>query len=82
MSPENVAQYQADIERGDRSRIPGAVRASLGIYNTAEEVDVLVEALVHVARGEYAGTYVLDSASGAYAPQGYQVRFEEFFSFH
>ena len=80
--PEEAARHQADIERGDRSRIPGAVRASLGIYNTQEEVDALVEALTRVARGEYAGAYVLDPATGDYSPQGYRVCFEEFFSFH
>ncbi len=82
VSPEEEARYQADIERGDRSQIPGAVRASLGIYNTPEDVDILVEALTHVARGEYAGDYVLEPASGAYSPRGYQVCFDEFFSFH
>jgi hypothetical protein len=44
--------------------------------------DALVEALTRVARGEYAGAYVLDPATGDYSPQGYQVCFEEFFSFH
>ena len=81
LSPEEAAQHQADIERGDRSRIPGAVRASLGIYNTREEMDILVEALTHVARGNYTGTYALNPATGAYCPQDYQACFDEFFSF-
>ncbi|HET92189.1 MAG TPA: aminotransferase class V-fold PLP-dependent enzyme [Chloroflexi bacterium] len=79
--PEEIARYQAGIERGDRSHIPGAVRASLGIYNTAAEVDILVEALTRIARGEYAGEYELDPITGDYTPLGYTVRFEEHFSF-
>ncbi len=79
--PEEIARHQAAIQRGDRSHIPGAVRASLGIYNTQAEVDILVEALAQIARGEYAGEYELDPATGDYVPIGYSVQFEEYFSF-
>ncbi|MBN1180038.1 MAG: aminotransferase class V-fold PLP-dependent enzyme [Anaerolineae bacterium] len=81
VSPEEAQAYQAAIERGDRTRIPGAVRASLGIYNTRAEVDELVAALSRIARGDVAGDYVLDRSTGDYALQGYAVRFEDFFSF-
>ncbi len=81
VSPQEAARYQADIERHDRSNIPGAVRASLGIYNTQEEINTFVEALGEIAQGAYRGEYVLDTRTGDYHPRGYTVRFEQFFSF-
>ncbi len=32
-------------------------RASFGLYNTDEEIDVLVDMLNRIARGAYRGTY-------------------------
>jgi selenocysteine lyase/cysteine desulfurase len=81
VSPSEAARYQAAIERGDRSDIPGAVRASLGIYNTPQEVDALVDALKDIVQGRYTGVYELDACTGDYHPQGYTVSFEKYFSF-
>lgn len=36
---------------------PGMVRASFGLYNTCEEIDLLVDMLHRIASGDYAGTY-------------------------
>lgn len=81
VSDAEAARYQAAIERGDRARIPGAVRASLGIYSTRADVDQLIRGLTNVAQGAVTGTYVLDRATGDYLPEGYSTSFEEFFSF-
>jgi len=48
----------------------GAVRASLGLYNTADDIDALVDALGRIARGERAGAYARDAA-GDYRPAGW-----------
>jgi len=48
----------------------GAVRASLGLYNTAADIDALVDALERITRGECAGAYARD-ASGDYRPAGW-----------
>jgi selenocysteine lyase/cysteine desulfurase len=37
--------YRQDRMRGDRRRIPGMVRASLGVYSTGEDVELLGRAL-------------------------------------
>jgi selenocysteine lyase/cysteine desulfurase len=81
VSDAEAARYQAAIEEGDRANIPGAVRASLGIYNTRADVDELIRGLMNIAQGEIAGTYRLDRATGDYLPEGYSAHFEEFFSF-
>jgi cysteine desulfurase / selenocysteine lyase len=60
----------------DRSVIPGTVRASFGIYNTREEVDVLCEALEAVAAGRYLDGYLLNKERGEY----YRTDMEENFS--
>jgi selenocysteine lyase/cysteine desulfurase len=47
---------------------PGMVRASFGLYNTCEEVDVLVEMLDRIARGAYRGTYEPRMNGSEYVP--------------
>ena len=46
--------------------MPGLVRASFGMYNTAEEVDVFIDAVGRIARGKYYGRYQQDARSGEY----------------
>lgn len=75
---EEVARYAEAAARGERQPVPGLVRLSLGCYNTIEELDVAVEALGRVARGEYAGRYRTD-AGGEYYPEGYEVEWERYF---
>ena len=44
LPPDEIARYRQDVLAGDRTRIPGAVRASAGISVTAEEVDRFLDA--------------------------------------
>lgn len=66
---------------GDKSNMPGLIRASFGMYNTTEEVDFFVDALVHILRGEYAGDYTQNIATGEYTPANWQPDFNQFFRF-
>ncbi len=66
---------------GDRSDMPGMIRASFGLYNTMEDVDALVYALSCVANGQYSGKYHQDIASGEYIPDGWAPEFDKYFSF-
>jgi cysteine desulfurase/selenocysteine lyase len=66
--------YRAFRERvlsGDRTDMPGLVRASFGCYNTIEEIDTLVEWLQRIRAGETHGEYILDPRHGSYAPRGW-----------
>ena len=47
---------------------PGMVRASFGLYNTCEEVDILVDMLHRIARGEYRGIYEPRMNGAEYVP--------------
>jgi hypothetical protein len=49
------------------------VRVSFGCYNTAEEVDWLVQALHNIAAGEIAGVYEQDRASGAFTERTFHA---------
>ncbi len=43
-------------------------RASFGLYNTDEEIDVLVDMLNRIARGAYRGTYEPRMNGAEYVP--------------
>ncbi|MFZ5918383.1 MAG: aminotransferase class V-fold PLP-dependent enzyme [Chloroflexota bacterium] len=66
---ETAQTYQQEILQGDRSNLPGLVRASFGCYNTAAEIDHLAAMLERIAAGDYRGDYVLHKASGDYVPR-------------
>ena len=78
----NETQARAVRERmlaGDRSTMPGLIRASFGLYNTIEEIDILADALTHISRGDYRGNYVQDRASGEYKPLDWQPEYSKYF---
>ena len=67
-----------DILHRRRDRMPGMVRLSFGVYNTIDEIDQLIEALVAIARGKHA-SYQVDRATGMYTPEGWQDTFSRSF---
>ena len=52
LSRKDVAAYREDVLRGDRSRMPGAVRASAGLSTTRADIDRLLEAVARIAGGD------------------------------
>jgi hypothetical protein len=60
--------------------VPGAVRASFGIYSTCDDVDALADALTMIAEDRYQGVYDLDLPSGTYTPRGFAPDFAGYFS--
>ncbi|HSV69052.1 MAG TPA: aminotransferase class V-fold PLP-dependent enzyme [Methylibium sp.] len=71
LSAVEAADVRRDILNGDARAMPGMVRISFGLYNTIAEVDAVVDALAVIARGEFAGVYMQDPASGEYAAVGF-----------
>jgi selenocysteine lyase/cysteine desulfurase len=68
-SEAEVAEYRNEVRRGDRSRMPGAVRASAGINTTEEDVSRLVQAVARIAGGEPTPVdYVQDRRTGDFIP--------------
>jgi selenocysteine lyase/cysteine desulfurase len=68
-----------EIIAGDRSRLPGMVRASFGCYNNFEDVDRLTGMLQIIASRTYKGDYVLDAKAGTWWPKGFEYDFAESF---
>jgi len=71
--------WRQQAAEGDKSSLPGMVRASLGCYNTEDDIDRLAEAVEMIARGEYSGDYVVHQPSGDLIPAGYAEQFADFF---
>lgn len=80
VDPQDVLQYRDEIRRGNKSRVPGMVRASFGLYNTREDVDTLVTWLKRIAAGDYRGHYHIDPAHGDYQPEEPVPSLDAYFS--
>lgn len=65
---------------GDKSNMPGMFRVSFGLYNTLEEVDILIDALKRISKGEYQGEYRQERSTGEYCPDNWKPDFESHFS--
>jgi cysteine desulfurase/selenocysteine lyase len=68
VGPEEAEKVRVEIVSRDRTNVPGAVRASVGIYNDTSDIDALVEALKVIQRGEHSKSYVMCKETGNYAP--------------
>ncbi|MEW5796207.1 MAG: aminotransferase class V-fold PLP-dependent enzyme [Candidatus Zixiibacteriota bacterium] len=74
-------KYELEILNRDRSHLPGAVRASFGLYNTIEDVDWFATMVAKIATREYSADYVLDKERGEYQPRDFVFKFDEYFRF-
>jgi cysteine desulfurase / selenocysteine lyase len=79
LSPEESNRVREEILADDRHDMPGLVRISFGMYNTAAEVDVIVEALTAIAQGKYAGHYEQDAKTGEYHAVEWQPDLAQYF---
>ncbi len=81
VSPEEDEKFTAEVLAGNKSNMPGMVRASFGCYNNEQDVDALREILERIVIKDYRGHYVQDSCSGAFHAEGYEIPFHKYFSF-
>jgi selenocysteine lyase/cysteine desulfurase len=69
LSADEIDSYRDDVRRGDRSRIPGAVRASAGLNTTEADIDRLLAAVREIAAGGRPPVdYEQDPHTGDYFP--------------
>ena len=78
---EQSIRLRAEIKRGNKANLPGAVRISFGFYNTEEEIDQLIDALEKISRKEYRGKYRLDEKLGEYLPEDFSFDYQKYFDF-
>jgi selenocysteine lyase/cysteine desulfurase len=79
LSDDQVEAFRARMRAHSHAGVAGAVRASLGFYNTRQEIDALIAALQAVAAEEFAGVYEEDQITGDYLPVGSAERIGEVF---
>ena len=82
LSDEEAESWRDDFLAGDKSKMPGMVRMSLGCYSSKEDVDRLITMIKKVAAGDYAGEYVVVKETGEYVPKGYSEPFDDYFKFN
>ncbi len=80
LNQSEAETVRQNILSGDRSDMPGLVRASFGLYNTVDDIEILIEALNKISRGDYTGDYRQDSANGEFKPLGWKPFYEKYFS--
>ncbi len=79
LTSEESNRVRHDILANNRHDMPGLVRISFGMYNTAEEVDVIVQALTTIVQDKYAGHYEQDVKSGEYHAVNWQPDLAQYF---
>ena len=79
LDEDEAHEWRDQLLAGDKSNMPGMVRASFGCYSNSDDVDRLVEMLQRITRGDYYGDYTLDRATGEYRPRGFEEPLEDFF---
>jgi selenocysteine lyase/cysteine desulfurase len=80
LSPNEALIVRDQMLAGNKSEMPGLIRVSFGLYNTIEDIEILIEALNHIKNGRYKGKYVQNRASGEYTPEDWKPDFERYFS--
>lgn len=79
LSEDEQVTWHERVLNGNRTDLPGMVRASFGCYNDTEDIGRLIDMLKQVARGDYRGDYEVDPGSGDFIPKNYPERFSEYF---
>jgi selenocysteine lyase/cysteine desulfurase len=69
LAEDEVIDFRNEMRQGDRTRMPGAVRASAGINTTEADIGRLISAVARIAGGAPArASYTQDARSGDYIP--------------
>jgi len=79
ISADQASDFHAQIIAHVRYKLPGAVRASFGLYNSPAELDYLFKALRAILNRKFADAYQLDTATGEYTPAGWHPAYNDFF---
>lgn len=79
LNPQEAKQVREQMLAGNKSDMPGLVRASFGLYNTLAEVEALAEALHKIADNDYKGDYQQEIGTGEFSLGDWQPDFNRFF---
>lgn len=82
LSADEEAKLVNEIRTGNKSNLPGMVRASFGCYNNEEDVDRFVEMLEKIVKNDHKGEYTINPQTGVYTVKGFQVNLQKYFPMH
>lgn len=68
VTDEEASAIRRDIGKGNRARVPGAVRVSMGLGTTRDDVEQLCQALEAIITVGPQWAYHVDPSSGEYLP--------------
>jgi cysteine desulfurase / selenocysteine lyase len=80
LNKEEAAEVRRRMIGGDKSEMPGLIRASFGLYNSIEDINTLLDALVQISRGHFNGKYIQNKATGEYSPVDWNPDFATYFN--
>jgi selenocysteine lyase/cysteine desulfurase len=78
ISKDDLNRYPGNLRAGHKELLPGFVRLSFGLYNTAEEVDYLGTALTSLMRDGPRGQYRYEPQAEGYRPVGFDYDFDAY----
>ncbi len=79
LSSEEIHKWQEQFLSGNKTEMPGLVRASFGCYNNFEDIDRLIEMLKIIAEGKYEGKYCQDKRTGEFFPENWEDPLKKYF---
>jgi selenocysteine lyase/cysteine desulfurase len=79
VSNQKIREVQRRLAAGQKPGMPGLVRASFGMYNTAKDIDTLVQGLRDIQAGKMA-VYRQNEMSGDFTPLEVQPSWMSFLS--
>lgn len=79
---DEEAKLIDEISTGNKSNLPGMVRASFGCYNNEADIDRFVEMLERIVKNDYKGEYTINPATGVYTVKGFRVDLQNYFPIH
>ena len=68
ITDDEASRIRHEIAAGHKGRVPGAVRVSVGLGTTRDDIDLLCDALGTLIADGPAARYRMDPASGEYVP--------------
>lgn len=74
-----ISDYKEQVLKGDKTKLPGLVRISFGIYNTIEDIDRLLVAIDNISKGKYFSDYLLNDKEGMYTPKNWTYDYKSSF---
>jgi cysteine desulfurase / selenocysteine lyase len=80
VSSDEAREVQAQIIANVRTHVPGAVRVSIGIHNSPQDLAYFFEALRSIVARRFSPSYDLDVATGEYVPSGWQPAYDNYFT--